>query len=236
MSDRETNERLVKEMTLSQKLKYIWDYHKLPIIGGLCVLAVAALLLAEFMKQDKESVLSIATLNCTFAGHDVQSMQEEYLHSISYSPKKYCITFYDDLVATQGDAAGKEDAVGAYTAYNSLEAMLVKQEPLDMIFSNLQDLTITHKGMEDTNGSYSEIVFEDYLTDITDVLPEEFIKQHQEEIVYSPNTGKAIGIDMKESKLATKYGTFQMEIILCICQYMEHEENVKAFIEYAFAS
>lgn len=236
MSDRETNKKLIKEMTLTQKLKYIWDYHKLPIIGGLCMLAVIILLCAEFIKQDKESVLSIATLNCTFAGHDVQSMQEEYLHSADYSPKKYCITFYDDLVATQGDAADEEDAVGAFTAYNSLEAMLVKQEPLDIILSNVEDLTTTHKGIKNKDESYSEIVFEDYLTDLADVLPDEFLKQHQEEIVYSPNTGKAIGIDMKKSKLATKYGTFQMETILCICQYMEHKENVLAFLDYAFAS
>lgn len=236
MSDKETNKKLIKEMTLPEKLKYIWDYHKLPIMGVLCIIAVIILLSAEFIKQEKKSVLSIATLNCAFAGHDVQSLQEEYLTAASYSPKKYCITFYDNLVATQGDAANEEDAVGAFTAYNSLEAMLIKQEPLDIILSNVEDLTITHKGIENKDGSYSEIVFEDYLTDLADVLPEEFLSKHQEEIVYSPNTGKAIGIDMKQSKLATKYGTFQMETILCICQYMEHKENVLAFLEYAFAS
>lgn len=74
MSDTETNKKLIKEMTLPEKLKYIWDYHKLPIMGILCVIAVVILLSSEFIKQDKKSVLSIATLNCAFAGHDVQSL------------------------------------------------------------------------------------------------------------------------------------------------------------------
>lgn len=234
MSDKETNKRLVKEMNFTQRLAHIWDYYKFVIIGVLFVIAVGIFLSLELLERDKTSVLNIATLNCTFARHDIQSMEEEFLNTASFSTKENCITFYDDLVATQDNAAKEQDPVGAFTGYNSLEAMLLNKEPIDILLSNVSDLTATHEGMEDEKGNRSHIVFEDYFIDITEILPEDILSNHQDAIVYSPNTGKAIGINMKESKLATKYGTFQMETILCVCEYMENKENVIAFLEYAF--
>lgn len=77
-----------KELSFGQKLQYIWDYYKIPIIAVIIVIAVAASFIHDITSQ-KNTILSVVCVNASGgADTDSDSLFGDFLESNGYDLSK----------------------------------------------------------------------------------------------------------------------------------------------------
>ncbi len=121
-----------RELSRPQKLRYIWDYYKLPI-------AIAAILIYILCWQlyrqatKKEVLLYTAAVNITMGDELTADLTEHYLQAISDTDPRQTISLLGDLVLT-----GTEDAqLQQFTNASRLKLMgAIEARQLDVIFMN----------------------------------------------------------------------------------------------------
>ncbi len=226
MKDAKRNKELIRNMTPWQRIKHIWFYHKFAIIASCIAVALIITLLIDQRFKYKDTVLTVAFLNCTYSKQNIKEISEEYLTYRDLSTWDYKIECYDELVATVDDSLKQEDLVGAYTANASLYALLNSEDVhIDLIFSNTNDI------LGEKN---ADLEFDGQMMNLELILSEQFLEEHKEELVYSENYDYPIGLDMKNSRMVKEYGDLQTQTILFVDETSENLEGIKQYIEYAF--
>ncbi len=155
---KEERNKILKEGTFKEKLKYFWDYYKWHTIGGIAAVVCVIWIAYDVTHQD-ESLLYVALINC----------------SSVYDTSEYVSGVEDYLGVESGQAITIEsslDVTDDTTAYTSYEVIAVR------IASNEMDVMVAD---EEFISDYAQ---EDSLIDLTTVMSEEQLERYSDYFYY----------------------------------------------------
>ena len=121
-----------RRMSFTQKLDYIWEYYKLPILVGLAALAALCSVLHRQLTK-KETVLSLALVNVDVGADLQKALTEDFLLWAEADPKKQEVTVYPDLYVS--DNANAMNHEYAYASQMKLSGA-VSAQLLDLALMN----------------------------------------------------------------------------------------------------
>lgn len=242
----------IKNKPLKDKIGYIIDYYKWPIIG--VVVAIIAVSSFIYTKTTaKEDVLSGMLLNTyaygsTFSEEDFTKISDEFLGGLNLNTDQYELTLNKSITYLTGD-----DATANY--YNSENLMVIMAQvaagALDFMTGDADAMT--------------ELAYKDYFIDLSEVLSEEEYAAYEPYFLYMDKAFQTqlsventetlelatieypdctipdamedpvpIFIDMSQcEKLQEIYGNPTDEtIVFGFTVNMTHKENTLKFLEY----
>lgn len=69
----------MKDMTGKEKLRYIWDYYKIPIIAVVVVLIASVVLIRDIRENSKPTYISVAMINTNFAVDPTNTLEDDFV-------------------------------------------------------------------------------------------------------------------------------------------------------------
>ena len=150
-------------MTPRQKREHIWEYYKLPIVGGLVAVLILGWLMYGWLTY-RESVLDVIVTD------SVEYLYEDIFHD--FLKEKGYETFKNAVVIQQNmrfDLDDPDMLETNYNSYNTLYALLV---------SGKQDVLFTNSDM------FGTCAVQGGLMDLRQVLPEEFFETYDGLFLY----------------------------------------------------
>ena len=93
-----------RELTKKQKMKYLWDYYKLPIFGALVGIYILLFLLFRFLNRT-EPVVYVALVNVSGSIAEDGSLTSGYLDTREALPEKAEVVLYKNLYLTADEGS-----------------------------------------------------------------------------------------------------------------------------------
>ena len=103
-----TSAQIFKELKGKQKVQFIYDYYKIPILLTLITLLLFFTTLHSVLAR-KEEILTVALVNVRTPENAEHFLGEAYLQKNGYSTKRRTVTLMDQLLVPSG-AAGAVSA------------------------------------------------------------------------------------------------------------------------------
>ena len=103
-----TSAQIFKELKGKQKVQFIYDYYKIPILLALAALLLFLTTLHSVLTR-KEEILTVALVNVRTPENAERFLGEAYLQKNGYSAKRRTVTLMDQLLVPSG-AAGAVSA------------------------------------------------------------------------------------------------------------------------------
>ena len=98
-----TSAQIFKELKGKQKVQFIYDYYKIPILLALVALLLFLTTLHSVLTR-KEEILTVALVNVRTPENAEHFLGEAYLQKNGYSTKRRTITLMDQLLVPSGAA------------------------------------------------------------------------------------------------------------------------------------
>ncbi len=244
---RDERNKILKEGTFQEKLKYFWDYYKWHTIGGIAAIICVIWIGYDVTHQD-ESLLYVALINCSSVYDDSEYVSgiEDYLGV--GSGQSITIENSLDLTEDATDYTGYE-LLAVRLAANELDVMVAEEETIAVYSQDdtLYDLTTIMseeqlKRYSDyfyyvdyaliENGYYEETEYEDQIADGTmgHVSPEN-MEQPVAVGVYIATTTEEGSYVRTSSDFNSNY-YYSGEAIFSIMYYSEHTDAALQFLDY----
>lgn len=156
--------KILKEGTASQKLEYIWDYYKLPILLFLFTL----LFIGSFVHAKvtaKEYVLQGMFLNSVAEIDTAEQFKQDYLANCPIDPSEEDV-FFDTSIYYSNDSSADT------TSYQSMQVISARIAAGEIDFMVAEDSILT-------NFSYNG-----YFYDLREVLSEEQVQKYEPYFLY----------------------------------------------------
>jgi len=242
----------MKTKPLKDKIEYIIDYYKAPIIGVLiAVIVISNLIYAKVTA--KEEILSGLLINTNSSGsasfeENLSTISDDFLTSIGLDIKKNAVTLNNSITYTHSD-----DAQANYYNTESMMVILAQVASGSVDFMTGDVDTLVMLAYKDYFCDLSEVLSEEdyatyapYFLYIDGAIIEKIESMHPEdaattEIVYpdctQPETMEKpipVLIDMSQSETIEKiYGTSsEKTICLAFTGNMPHPENALKFFKF----
>lgn len=216
--DAEYKEKL-KQMTPKQRLGYFWDYHKWKIIIPLLVLIFLVTFITDTIEEKKPAALLVAVVNASDISDMMMAITQEYPQDRGIDTKKTPVRMEADFLHPQvmGEAATMDNrTIASIQKYNA------------MVINAYIDITISPTWAVDEYQKAN--VYED----LQQLLPEEFLKEHEDLLYYAKNAdgnNVVTGIRLDETEL---FGNLYKDSIpiMTICTYSKRQDEAIQFMKW----
>ena len=215
----------LKDMSFKDKIWYIWEYYKFPIIGVLLAIAFIASIGTALYNNRFETGLSCVILNSTtgtLSGENdpADHYFEQGFRPYAGIPEDVKIVVDHSMSITFDDSAMNEFA---YAEMAKLTAMISSKE-LDVLI-----------GKKDTMDHYAGL---GGFADLKELLPPEVYDKIKDNIytVTDEETGEdvACGLSIKNTDFQKKTGLSIDEPVLAVLSNSTHTDTCVALICYVF--
>lgn len=211
----------IKTFSLRQKLRFIWEYYKTPIIAILAVIGIAFSLISTSLGQ-KNYALSGAMLNADPRDETAApALAERFLSELALDPEKFQVSINAGLTYVPNDKTQVE------SNYTTMELLIAQMSGrfLDFLIGNEKTMTAL---------AYSE-----FFVDLSTVLPAEQLEKHAQRILYMDLAvleafKKAVENEDYEAKIDIPDPTMpeKMEKPIPILLIVDECEDVKALYSH----
>lgn len=214
--------RKLKDMSFRDKLWYIWEYYKIPIIGVIVAAALISSISSAIYNNRFETGLSCVILNSTPTSQDdlVSQYFDQDFRQYAGIPDDVKIEVDHSMSLTFDDASMNEFT---YAELAKLTAMISGRE-LDVMIGN-QDVT-DHYG---TMGGFA---------DLKELLPPDVYEKVKDRIhmVTNQETGEetACGLFIGDTDFLKKNGLSIKDPILTVMNNSTHTDTCVNLIRYVF--
>lgn len=225
----------------AQKIQYIWDYYKLPIV----VICIFMYILCYFLYRHfthKETVLYTALVNVVASDSLTEQLSTGFLNSAEFDSSKNDLQLYTGLYLTNDEA----NPYYEYTYASRVKILaLIDSEQLDVVLMNREAFDIFSQ-----NGylcNLEELLYASDPPDIYTALKPYFVTnlvilednyvdaQLDPSIPYQAITEEYVtGIDLSQAHLIRQAG-FDDIMYLGIIDNSTHKSTSSAYIEYLFS-
>ncbi len=205
----------LKEMSLQDKLWYIWEYYKFHI-GGIIA---AAIIISVIITSVYNSTIHPA-LHCIIINSQSEldtSVLEEDFHALMGFEKKQPV-YAETMFIAYGDAATEY----SYASMAKISA-LVASKDLDVLIADRESLE--HYGSMDG------------LADLSQLLPADVLSAAESRLVFFPDSSGqslAVSLDISETDFARVMNLSEGASYLSIISNSTHTETAIALIRYIF--
>ena len=208
----------IKEMPPKARAQYIWDYYKLPIIGGICVIAFVISMIYHYATY-KESALDIIMVNSVNPeSADIVTATSDFFEAEGFSADKEEITLDTSITFAED--------MGDSNNYYSNQALTVKFAAGggDVLF-----------GPEFALSNYAA---SGAMMPLTDILTKDQLAQYADLLVYTTdedtNEEYAYGIKLTDNQwLLDNHYYYEGETPVMTVGYHAHApETAKDFFRY----
>lgn len=172
------------QMTFGQKADHIWTYYKVPILGGIAVIALIIYIIIQIMTVDKENALSLLVVNGNpdVTTETCDSNFTPFLESLGLNMELTTTDMNNSLSFDVTNGANSIDP----QVFSVFTTLVVAQE---------EDLLITDEK------TFAFLAKQGYFRPLSDYLSEDEIQAYEDQLIYGidSETQKeyACGINMK---------------------------------------
>lgn len=207
-----------KKLDRKQKLGYIWDYYKLPILIGLFLLIFGTYVICEVVKG-KEAVATLVTVNAE-AGRGYEDTDfSDFMEKYDYNPTKQEVAV---------------DTGYTLDSSNPTKDPYIYQALITIVSAGGADVVSADEGM------FSCLAEAGGFRDLTEYLSEEELAEYEEDIVYVQLQGMeeeyAAGIRLDSDSWLVENGYYKEECIVGIAAGTMHEEGAERLLRYILFS
>ena len=206
-------------MTRKQKLRYIWEYYWLPIVGITAGVLFLIYFLYHLLFATKEYWFYVTFVNIRPQTGVESELMEEFVSERGYDLSKKNVFFNDacyfDATSYSGTNNNYYQMFVATVEAGHLDAVVMEEENLVALGSSGRLLDLE----AEANAAY----FDKYKDRFVYAVP------YDEEYSTEP---VAVGIDISDSRLMTEYELYDDTCVLGVGAYTQHPEDVVAFLEF----
>ncbi len=215
---KQTEKEKLREMKLKDKIDYIWEYYRLPIILVVVALALAAYFIYGLLHPAASTQFYAAMINNSIDNEVLNEYSTEFSERLKLDPKKEIIELNTNYVF-------QDDTQNQYS-------MSMKEALITYVSAKEIDVIIAPESQFNAysyNGFFSKL--SDKLpTDVYSSLTDQFYMSGTEDDAEK----NAYGIYLTNTKLYKNNADNTDPYILGIVGNSQHEENVIEFIRFLF--
>lgn len=216
-SEREKTASLSKR----QKLRYIWDYYWLWIIGIGFFVVFGIWFAWRSATAIRENWIGIAFPNAMYEAGNGSGLWQDFVDYMGYDTKEKNVLFEDKLYFDPTYAAGMNNSY-----YQSFVAMLETGQ-VDAVCMRREEIEALGK-----SGRLIDLSFEaQALKGIYDRYKDRLVYSIPYDERYSTDP-VPVGIDVSDSILMTQYHIFEQSCVFSISSYSRHIEACAAFLDW----
>lgn len=236
--DRETWQNL----SFSGKLRYLWDYYKLPFAAGIILLYIIGYSIYGKITR-KDPILHAALVNVAVSPQLEEKLSDQYMRDRLIDPDKNPLRLYKNLYLTDNPSsevfeytqASQIKILSAIEA-RELDVVFLDQEAFDAFAQNgfLQDLEQLLQEYQDTHPSLSEKL------DGQLVMNMEILEDNAKEIALDPTAEYhsvtdeyRMAVDLSASPLFLDSG-FTQSVFLGVIRNSPRKDYVMDYLEYLY--
>ena len=160
----QTEKKTFRTMTVKEKIEHIWEYYKLALFGFFAAIALLIYGVSRLLFPDPEILLNVVLVNSNFLDVPEQDAFLRYLTKRGYDSESKTINVNTSMYMNS-EAADQASAV----SYQAIAAMLLVGE-LDLLVGDEDVISLLGTG--------------DGLSDLQELLPEELLAEHQEQLYF----------------------------------------------------
>ena len=205
----------LSKMRLSEKLKYIWSYYRIPIIGGIFALAALSYLIFVFATKKETVFMGVVVNDPTVRAHEYSVFLDDYL-SLDGKQQTELIT---------------DVSLSAVSSpYMSSRSMSGTSQIMVYILGKELDYVITDKtGLE-------YLCSEDVSKHLDKFLPGYIYDAFSEKIVSMDVKGNnvPVAIDITGTRFAESLGINYSPAYICFQDLSGHDDNMQRFLELLY--
>ena len=235
-------EKVWKELTISGKIRYLWDYYKLPFVIALILLYIAGFSIKGYLTRT-DPVLYTAMVNVAVSQELEQDLFDDFLMDMGVDPEKHPLQLYKNIYLTDNSSsevfeyvyASQMKILGAIEA-KELDVVFMDKEAFDAFAQNgfLYDLDLLLAESKNDHPGLSDIIAHDLVSNM------EIKEDNAKEIALDPSVEYhsvtaeyAMGIDLSSSPFFQNSG-FTESVYLGILNNTPRKENVLDYLEYLY--
>lgn len=198
-------EKIKEIKSTKDKLDYIWDYYKIPIIGAITALALIIYILYLVFRYVPEDILNVTLMNSAIESEDEIKADDEYLSFAGYNPDKYQVSIGAHITIDSNMSGNAREFVAAMILAEEIDVLVWDDEASDYVKSLAAN------------------------SDLSDYLPESYIEKYSQYAVYENDS--LIGFRFDNGKDIVEELAMKEAYVGIIETAINKEEAIK-FIEY----
>ena len=211
----------LKDLSFSDKIKYIWSYYWIPIVGVVLAVIFAVSLISSIVKNNYDTVCFVAVLDGKMTGYenDTDILTTGLTDYLGIDGKKeqvdFSYTFSLKEVAMDQEAYVSANKLYTYASTGSLDGYLSEREYIDY-FCTDKDI---------------------FFCDLRDIFSDEELEQLDDYIVYFTNTAGEtypIAVDITEAPVIKDSDLNMKDPCYGVVSSSKYQTNAADFIRYIF--
>ena len=209
------NKEKWKSLSSQQKRQFVWDYYKIHIIVGLCLVIGLAWFIHEKATY-REPIINALLLNTVNVPQDANTGFQTFLEQQGYDVFPGAVAVNSNLYIDF-----ENDPVG--TSYSHYQALY------SIVYTGQQDLLFG------TGAIFQECMDSGALLDLSQVFPQEFLEKHKDKLLYTKELGAAeeypCAIVLKDHPWLKETG-YYYQCSVGVLENCDQSELAVAFLEY----
>lgn len=187
------------------KLDYIWDYYKIPIIGIVTTIALIIYILYLVFRHVPEDILDVTLMNSSVASEDEIKVDDDYLSFVGYDSEDYKVYIGAHITIDDSMSGSARERVAAMILAEEIDVLVWDDEAFDYV-----------KTLEAS-------------ADLKNYLSESYIEKYSQYAVYDDEV--LIGFSFDDTKDITKELAMK-ETYVGIVETATNKNEAARFIEY----
>ena len=207
----------LKDLSFSDKIKYIWSYYWIPIVGVVLAVIFAVSLISSIVKNNYDTVCFVAVLDGKMTGYDILTTGLTDYLGIDGKKEQvdFSYTFSLKEVAMDQEAYVSATKLYTYASTGSLDGYLSEREYIDY-FCTDKDI---------------------FFCDLRDIFSDDELEQLDDYIVYFTNTAGEtypIAVDISEAPVIKDSDLNMKDPCYGVVSSSKYQTNAADFIRYVF--
>ena len=210
------------KLTTRQKIRYIWDYYWLWILGIVCFFSIGGYMIYRACFAVKDYWFFCVFANTMEDGGNGSGLWKDFVAYSGYdtSQKKVEMnaSMYFDPSIPGGTNNSYYQGFVALVESGELDCVVMNTEGLQGVGSSGRLLDLTDESCQEIYAKYKDRL----------VYCEPYDEEYEKDLV-------PVGIDISDSLLITKYHLYEGDCALGISAYTSRPEGVETFLEFLFS-
>ena len=194
-----------KKLSFKDKIDYLWDYYKVPIIGAITAVVLIVYILYLVFRHVPEDVLNVTLINSAVTSESEVTLDDEYISFAGYDPYDYQVSIGAYITIDNGMTGKAREFMAAKILAEEIDILFWDNEALDYV-----------KTLEAS-------------ADLEDYMPESYIEKYKNYAIYENES--LIGFSFDSKTDITKKLVMKESYVGMIGTAANKDEAVK-FIEY----
>lgn len=205
-----------RELTLRQKITYVWDYHRWPILITALILVISAISLPQFIENHKEAALYAVFVNTQIVDQDSTTLMDDFIkeENIDMDDKRIVLDTSLIINRDRGDTT----------------SMQCNQKLLALFASDTPDVLLCD---EENFQFYADA---HCFRNLKDVLPADLFEKYKPYMLTcdTDNSDEPVyyGVSVKTSKVLADEKAYIIDPIFTISKTATQTENAVKFLEF----